>query len=132
MNNNYDWNAPLMPGTIVCASYCDFDNEKRVGLFLVLYDEQLDSNVFSKKNVVCIKLSTQTTLVSNYSVKIDMRKNDFLDKNCIACCSKIHLLHKESNVYKILGHLDATTCKNVFKSYFKFVSETQRQFIDRI
>lgn len=129
---SYDWNAPLLPGTIVCANYGDFEGERRVGLFLVLYDEQMDNNVFSKKNVVAIKVSSQSTLVSNYSVPIDGDKNSFLDKPCIACCSKIHLLHKEDNIYKVLGRVDQTARKNIFKSYFKFIGETERQLVDCI
>ena len=42
MNENvkptYNWSSPLLPGTIVCASYEDFDGVKRVGLFCILYD----------------------------------------------------------------------------------------------
>ena len=56
---NYDWNLPLTPGTIVCSKYNDFDGQERIGLFCVVYDEQLDNNVFEKKNVLCLKLSTQ-------------------------------------------------------------------------
>lgn len=130
--NTYDWNLPLMPGTIVCANYCDFEGEKKVGLFCVLYDEQLDSNVFTKKNTVCVKISTQTTLVSNYSARINQDKNRFLNAPCIACCSKVNLLHKENNIYKVLGVLDPGTLKNVIKCYLKFSNEIQRQLLDRL
>lgn len=127
---NYDWNMPLIPGTIVCARYNDFDGEERIGLFCVLYDEQLDTNVPTKKNTVCVKVSTQTTLVSNYSVQVNMEDNKFLDNPCIVCCSKVHLLHKESNIYKILGFLNKGTLKQVVKTYFKFSNEVERQMMD--
>ena len=39
----YDWNKPLIPGTIVCSNYNTFEGEQKVGLFLVLYDEQNDN-----------------------------------------------------------------------------------------
>ena len=131
-NITYNWNAPLLPGTIVCANYGDFNGEKRVGLFFVIYDEQIDNNVFSKKNVVALKITSQTTLVSNYVATISNIKNQFLDKPCMVACSKVHVLHKEDNVYKVLGMVDPSTCKKVFQSYFKFISETERQLIDRI
>ena len=127
---NYDWNMTLIPGTVVCAKYNDFDGAERIGLFCVLYDEQLDTNVGTKKNTVCVKISSQTTLVSNYSVQIDNEENKFLDKPCIVCCSKVHLLHKETNIYKILGFLNKSTLKRVVKTYFKFSNEVQRQLMD--
>lgn len=129
---NYDWSAPLMPGTVVCASYGDFDNKERVGLFCVLYDEQLDNNLNTKKNTVCVKISTQTTLVSNYSVQVNQDRNDFLNNPCIVCCSKVHLLHKENNIYKVLGVLDKGTYKNIVKTYTKFSNEMQRQLLDNL
>lgn len=134
MNSNleYDWNMPLVPGTVVCSTYNDFDGEERVGIFCVIYDEQLDNNVYTKKNTVCIKLSTQNTLVSNYSAKIDMDRNSFLKTPCIACCSKVHVLHKESNIYKVLGCLDNGTMKSIIKAYLKFSNETQRQLMDKL
>ena len=132
MDNTYDWNMPLMPGTIVCSTYQDFNGESKVGIFCVLYDEQLDNNIFTKKNTICIKLSTQTTLVSNYSCKIDIETNRFLNSPCIACCSKLHLLHKESNIYKVLGMLDKKTFKDIVKTYARFSNEVERQMFDKL
>lgn len=128
----YDWNMPLMPGTIVCAKYQDFEGQDRVGIFCVLYDEQLDNNVFEKKNTICIKISSQSTLVGNYSVKIPIDRNDFLKTQCIACCSKVHVLHKQSNIYKVLGVLERGTYSQVVKTYLKFSNEMERQLIDRL
>ena len=128
----YDWNMPLAPGTVVCATYQDFDGKDRIGVFCVLYDEQLDNNVFTKKNTVCVKISTQNTLVSNYSVKVNMDRNEFMKSPCIICCSKVHLLHKETNIYKVLGQLDNGTYKEITKAYLKFSSEVQRQLMDRL
>lgn len=128
----YDWNAPLVPGTVVCAKYEDFDGKQRVGLFVVLYDEQLDTNTDHCKNTICCKLSTQTTLVSTYSARIDLNYNSFLETPCIACCSKIHVLHKETNIYKVLGKLSPGTMKLITKMYVKFMNETQRQLLDSI
>jgi hypothetical protein len=130
--NNYNWNMPLIPGTIVCAKYNKFDGTETTGIFCVIYDEQLDSNVLTRKNVLAVKLSTQLTLVSNYSVDIDMERNSFLLSKSIVCCSKIHILHKEQQVYKVLGKLDKATYDRVFKSYMRFAFETQRQLIDRL
>lgn len=130
----YDWNMPLVPGTVVCATYQDFEGKDRVGLFCVLYDEQLDNNVFEKKNTICAKISSQTTLVGNYSVRIPIKedRNNFLNTQCIVCCSKLHVLHKQTNIYKVLGILDKSTYSQVVKSYLKFSNEMQRQLIDKL
>ena len=128
----YNWNEPLMPGTIVCSTYNDFNNVQQTGLFCVLYDEQLDDNVYTRKNVLACKVSTQTTLSSNYSVHVTMDKNQFLDKPCIICCSKLHVLHKERNIYKVIGKLDVCTVKTIYKIYKRFVDNTERQLLDRI
>ena len=128
----YDWNMPLMPGTVVCATYQDFEGKDRIGLFCVLYDEQLDNNVFEKKNTICVKISSQSTLVGNYSVKIPMERNDFLNNQCIVCCSKVHVLHKQSNIYKVLGILERGTYSQVVKTYLKFSNEMERQLIDKL
>lgn len=129
---NYNWNNPLIPGTIVCAKYNKFDGTVADGIFCVIYDEQLDNNVLTRKNVMALKLSTQLTLVSNYVVDIDMERNNYLDSKSIVCCSKTHILHKEQQVYRILGKLDKSTYDRVFKSYMKFACEMQRQLIDRL
>lgn len=128
----YDWNMPLMPGTVVCATYQDFEGKERVGLFCVLYDEQLDNNVFEKKNAICVKISSQPTLVGNYSVRVSLEKNNFLKNPCIVCCSKMHVLHKSLNIYKVLGVLERGTYAQVVKTYLKFGNELERQLIDKL
>lgn len=130
--NNYNWNDPLVPGTVVCAKYNQFDGTRVEGIFCVLYDEQFDNNVATRKNILAIKLSSRMTLVSNYSVDIDMDKNKFFQANTIACCSKVHILHKEHQVYKVLGKLDTITYTKIFKLYARFISETERQALDRL
>lgn len=126
---NYDWNKPLLPGTVVCANYYSFDNEPKVGIFIVLYDEQSDNFVFGDKNILGIKLSTKNTCVSNYAIEINTEYNSFLNDDCIACCSKIHVLHKKEQVYKVLGILNYGTYKQVFKTYNKFMQEVNRQLV---
>ena len=141
MNNNgtgyftpkYNWNAPLESGTVVASKYNDFDGNERTGLFVVIYDEQLDNTLMGvSKNAMCLKISSQATLVSNYSVEINREFTPFLDKPSIVCCSKMHLLHKKSQIYNILGYLDKVTYRKVCKIMTKFMSEMQRQFIDKI
>lgn len=141
MNNNnnmsirnfvYDWNAPLMSGTIVCAKFADFDREEKIGLFCILYDEQLDGNILNKQNVLAIKLTTQQTTMGDYTVAINMERNPYLQNLCSACCSKVHILHKKKQVYKILGMLDKATYNRIVKTYVNFQSKVEKQVLDRI
>ena len=127
---SYDWNQPLLPGTIVCSNFNNFNGEKTVGLFVILYDEQLDTTVTDSKNVIALKLSTKNTCISNYVVNINRELNDFLDDDCIVCCGKLHTLHKREQVYKVLGRLNPITFKMVYKVYQKFSQEINRQMIN--
>ena len=128
----YDWNKALEPGTIVCAKYNTFEGEQRVGLFLILYDEQKDNNVIDNKNVIALKLSTQRTCVSNYSIQVDRKLNPFLNDDCIVCCSKLHTLHKTQQVYKILGTLHPATYHRVYRIFMKFYNALSDQLIASI
>lgn len=128
----YDWSNILVPGSVVCASIGDFNGNKKIALFLVLYDEQNDNGTIDDKNVIALKLSTQTTCANNYIVPIDSKTNDFLDKNCVACCSKLHTLHKVSNIYKLLGVVSPNTLKRVYKVYTKFQNELNNQILNKI
>ena len=131
-NLKYDWNAPLMAGTIVCAKFGDFDNEERIGLFCILYDEQLDGNILNKQNVYAIKLTTQQTTLGDYTVGVNMTKNPYLECPCGACCSKIHILHKKKQIYKMLGMLDRATYNRIVKTHVNFMNKVEKQMLDRI
>lgn len=128
----YDWNAPLLAGSVVCAVYYDFDGIKQVGMFVVLYDEQLDAQCLGRMNVLALKLSTQSTLTAIYSCNISQTANPFLNRPCIACCSKLHTLHKSKEIYKIIGQIDEHTYNRIVKTYARFSRDVQRQMLDRI
>ena len=132
MNEKYDWNRPLVPGSIVCSQYSDFDGERRTGIFLIIYDETLDTSLLHNKNCIALKLTTQNTLVNNYVVAINTELNNFLDSDSLVCCSKLHLLNKTKEIYKYLGQLDNYTYKRVVKVYSKFARELERQMLDRV
>lgn len=119
------------PGTIVCANYTDFNGETRAGVFLVVYDEALDSNHNHKNNLLVLKVTTSHTMVSNYAVSLADGNNDFLDRDCMVICSKLHTINKEE-VYKVPGTLKPYTFRVVYKQFRKFISELERQMEDYI
>lgn len=127
----YDWNNILVPGSVVCASIGDFNGNKKIGLFLVLYDERSDNDIMDNQNVVALKLTTQNTC-SNYVLQISSKSNSFLDKDCIVCCSKLHTLHKVSNIYKVLGVVSPNTLKRVYRVYKKFENKMNDQILNNI
>lgn len=122
-------NNLLCPGTIVAAKYNDFNGDPQTGLFLILYDEQLDSSNTFKSNFVCVKVSTKLQMVTNYCVPLTDGHNDFFDKPCIALCSKVHTFSKDQ-VYKTLGRLHPYTMKQCYKVYRRFETELERQLED--
>ncbi len=128
----YDWNKPLLPGTVICSQFGGFDGENRIGIFVVLYDEQTDKNVLEDNNIMAVKVSTKDTCITNYSVPINRQLNNFMDDDCIVCCSKVHTLHKKEQVYKILGTLHPATYHKVFKVYSKFNNEVMNTLINNL
>lgn len=130
--NNYNWNRPLIPGSLVCSSYSTFDGERVCGIFMILYDESLDNNIQHKMNCVALKVTSQQTLVDSYVVPISQEYNNYLDKPCMVCCSKTHVLSKNKEIYKYLGQLDSHTYRRVVKTYKKWSNELDRQLLDRI
>ena len=147
MNNEYNYNVeertgeekrnrfankPLVPGSVVCSEFSDFDGNRTTGIFLVIYDEFLDTNVSQSRNVVALKLTTKNTLVNNYVVAVNRNINSFLDKDCMVCCSKLHVLSKVKEVYKYIGQLDNITYKRVVKTYSRWARAVELQVLDRI
>ena len=73
-------NKLLRPGSIVCAHYNTFQGDDRVGLFCILYDEQLDSSNNHKNNVVALKVTTNLRMANTYVVSANDGRNDVLNK----------------------------------------------------
>jgi len=128
----YDWNRPLLPGTVICSKYTTFNGNDVVGIFVVLYDEQSDNYISDSDNIVAIKLSSKGTCISNYSVGVDTKLNDFMNEDSVACCSKLHTLHKKQQVYKVLGILHPATWHNIYKQYMKFANNMQTQMMNEL
>lgn len=120
----------LEPGSVVLAHYCDFTGEKKQGVFLVLYDEQLDSLHSYKGNVTALKVTTSLRMSSNYNVCISDGRNEFLDKDCFALCSKVHTLSKSDQIYKRVGVIHPATLRQVYKVYRRYEMELERQMED--
>lgn len=128
----YDWNRPLLPGTVVCSKFNNFEGKETIGIFVILYDEQGDNNISDTDNVIAIKLSSKGTCISNYCVGVDTKLNNFMNDDSVACCSKLHTLHKKQQIYKVLGILHPATWHNIYKQYMKFASNLQTQMMNEL
>lgn len=124
-------NSLLKPGTIVTANYADFEGKKKVGIFCILYDEQLDSSNTFKGNVVALKVTTSYNMITNYCVPLTDGRNSFIERECMVLCSKLHTLEKEQ-IYKVLGSIHPHTLRQVYKCFRRFETELERQMEDYI
>lgn len=121
----------MKSGTVVVCDYINFSGETKRGLFVVLYDEQYDVSNSGTMNFTAVKITTQLDMVGNYTVNLNTEENTFFNNPCLACCSKIHTLHKHQIKYT-LGKLSANSFKKVFITTSKFLAEINRQMMSEI
>lgn len=121
----------IKSGDIVCATYGDFNGEKRVGVFLVIYSERFDRIYTSgHTNLTCAKITTNNLLGNSYTVRI--KKGDAnMDNECLVNLSKLHTFTKEQ-VYKTIGTVNADTMLKVFKEVRAFNNEVEQQLLDYV
>lgn len=118
-------------GNVVICNYINFKGEIKKGLFVVLYNELYDNLNNNEKNFMAVKITTQLDMVGNYTVNLNLDENPFFKYPCLACCSKIHTLHK-NQIEGVLGKLSENTFKKVYVSYSKFISEVNRQMMSEL
>lgn len=115
-------------GTIVIANYINFKGENKQGVFMVLYDEALDNTTDSVMNLTVIKITTQLSMVGNYTVNLKNEDSDFFKYDSLASCSKIHTIHK-NQIVGVIGILGEKTYKKVYTGIRKFLNEIDRQML---
>jgi hypothetical protein len=115
-------------GTIIIANYVTFKGETKQGVFMVMYDEALDNVTDSVMNVTAIKITTQLSMVGNYTVNLKNEDSDFFKHESLASCSKIHTLHK-NQIVGVIGILGEKTYKKVYTGVRKFINEIDRQML---
>lgn len=126
-NNGFEYNV----GDIVSATYGDFNGEKRVGLFLIVYNEKDDRKYnINHTNLTAIKITTNNMLGNMYVVRLYKGESN-LERNCFVNCSKIHTFTKEQ-VYKKIGQLSPKTMTQVFKELNEYNNELSRQVLSRV
>lgn len=122
-------NEIYRPGTLVCARYKTFDGKLQPGVFLILYDEALDSHHQFKENVTALKCTTSDSIIGNYTVTLNDGNNSFVERDTIVACSKLHTLDKKQ-IFKTLGTIHSSTYRSVYKVYKRFINEIEREMED--
>lgn len=117
-------------GDIIMAHYGDTDNNVRLGIFCVLYDEFIDKESDCDLNLTALKITTKFHKDYNYYVEIEQGHGGLASDSRV-CCSKTHTLHKK-NVRVKLGSIHGELLKKILLCYNEYNSEITRQVVSRI
>ena len=113
-------------GDVVCANYGNFNGEKTVGIFLIIYSEKQD-RIYSDghSNFNACKITTNNFMGDSYTVRL-YEGDANLENSCLVNISKVHTLTKEQ-VYKKIGTLKQDKMLKVYKELRNFNSEVESQ-----
>ena len=118
-------------GDVVCANYGNFNGEKTVGIFLIIYSEKQD-RIYSDghSNLNACKITTNNFMGDSYTVRLYSGDAN-LENSCLVNISKIHTLTREQ-VYKKIGTLKQDKMLKVYKELRNFNSEVESQIMEVI
>ena len=118
-------------GDVVCATYGNFNGEKTVGIFLIIYSEKQD-RIYSDghSNYNAVKITTNNFLGDSYTVRL-YEGDANLENSCLVNLSKVHTLTREQ-VYKKIGTLKQDKMLKVYKELRNFNHEVESQIMEVI
>lgn len=118
-------------GDVVCANYGNFNGEKTVGIFLIIYSERQD-RIYSDghSNFNACKITTNNFMGDSYTVRL-YEGDANLENSCLVNVSKVHTLTRDQ-VYKKLGSLKQDKMLKVYKELRNFNSEVESQIMEVI
>lgn len=118
-------------GDVVCANYGNFNGEKTVGIFLIIYSEKQD-RIYSDghSNLNACKITTNNFMGDSYTVRL-YEGDANLENSSLVNISKIHTLTREQ-VYKKIGTLKQDKMLKVYKELRNFNSEVESQIMEVI
>ena len=126
-NNGFEYSV----GDVVCATYGDFNGEKKIGIFLLIYNEKDDRKYnINHTNFTALKITTNNMLGNMYVTRLYKGAAN-LDSDCFVNCSKIHTFAKEQ-VYKKIGQLHPRIMTQVYKELNDYTNELSRQVLSRV
>lgn len=118
-------------GDVVCANYGNFNGEKTVGIFLIIYSERQD-RIYSDghSNFNACKITTNNFMGDSYTVRL-YEGDANLENSCLVNVSKVHTLTRDQ-VYKKLGSLKQDKMLKVYKELRNFNQEVESQIMEVI
>ena len=117
----------LHVGDVVLCTYSNFDNEKEIGLFAVVYDNSLDENTPHKDNFMGCKITSQNQWQYPYYVNVPKGCGN-LDYDSRLACSLLHMIHKK-NIIRVVGHLSKRKIREMRKKLQKFEKDVDKMFM---
>ena len=115
---------------VVKGKYPDLDGTPSLGLFVVIYTEEKDSDIHYNKNVVGLKLTSKPLFLDKYSYALSQYRNKFLDKDSWVQCNKPHVL--DIDKCTIIGQIDLGTRMALYRRFKEFLIESDNQMLDSI
>ena len=118
-------------GDVVCANYGNFNGEKTVGIFLIIYSERQD-RIYSDghSNFNACKITTNNFMGDSYTVRL-YEGDANLENACLVNVSKVHTLTRDQ-VYKKIGTLKQDKMLKVYKELRNFNQEVESQIMEVI
>lgn len=115
----------------MCANYGNFNGEKTVGIFLIIYSEKQDRTYTDgHSNFNACKITTNNFMGDSYTVRL-YEGDANLENSCLVNISKVHTLTKEQ-VYKKIGTLKQDKMLKVYKELRNFNHEVESQIMEVI
>ena len=112
-----------MNNKIVCANYTNLDNEKKVGIFLVIYDEYNDGKTNGGSNVLALKITSHVDVNCLYKLPIESK---LLDLDSVVIYSKFYTINKK-NIFKVIGTAPHRLINNIESGIYYFMGQVYKQ-----
>lgn len=110
---------------IVTSPYVDIKGDRKIGLFLVVYKEDLDPNDYNHRNVTGLKLTSKDLYANVYRTLVTTRDVPKLTNNSYIYANKPSTLL--SSHCRFVAKLPVNLCEEVMSKLNIYLSQTQSQ-----
>jgi hypothetical protein len=110
---------------IVTSPYVDIKGDRKIGLFLVVYKEDLDPNDYNHRNVTGLKLTSKDLYANVYRTLVTTRDVPKLTNNSYIYANKPSTLL--SRHCRFVAKLPVNLCEEVMSKLNIYLSQTQSQ-----
>jgi len=115
----------VFPMSVVLAEYKNLQGAVTTGLFLVIYNEDLDSEEYNCKNCVGLKITSQDIYANKYRYKLFKDKCTFLERDSFVYCNKPTTLLLSN--CKVLGFIPKCFGVEIYNRWLDFITASQHQ-----